>query len=279
MPPVIIPTEQLLWIVKENPNYYSVIPASVRYDKRLNPNTKLLYSEITALSNKSGKCWASNNYFASLYGVDRRTIIRWVKELKECGYINIEHVYEIGKKEIKERIITLTEVVTIPSRGGDKNVTTWGQKCREVVTNLSRGSDIDVVDNIKHNTKEEILNMNTANSELFENNKELEEVEENPNNESDMLNANELQSQISDESIIKLITLSPSKQEKFFEDLNLDYMDEIQLKKYIKERSIKINPMRIEEPKTVQSSSNDFFSSEDSAHFDVHEMFNMHDAL
>jgi len=264
--------------VKENPNYYSVIPASVRYDKRLNPNTKLLYSEITALSNKSGKCWASNNYFATLYGVDRRTIIRWVKELKECGYINIEHVYEVGKKEIKERIITLTEVVIIPSRGGDKNVTTWGQKCQEVVTNMSRGSDTDVVDNIKHNTIEEILNLNRNDSDFFETENQNNEIEGNPTNDTDMLNAKELESQISDESIMKLRILSPSKQEQFFEDLNLDYIDEIQLKKYIKERIHKINPIQTQEPKTVQS-SNDNFSSNDYAHFDVEEMFNMHDNL
>ena len=42
----------------DNPGYYAVIPANVRYDKRLKPNAKLLFGEITCLTNKKGFCWA-----------------------------------------------------------------------------------------------------------------------------------------------------------------------------------------------------------------------------
>ena len=35
-------------------NYYAIIPATVRYSKELKANEKLLYGEITSLSNKNG---------------------------------------------------------------------------------------------------------------------------------------------------------------------------------------------------------------------------------
>lgn len=74
----------------EKPNYYAVIPANVRYDKELSDKAKLLYGEISALSNKSGICWASNEYFSTLYETSTRTITRLIKELSDLGYITLK---------------------------------------------------------------------------------------------------------------------------------------------------------------------------------------------
>ena len=87
----------------EHPSYYSILTADVRYDKRLKPNEKLLFSEITALSNKRGYCNASNNYFAQLYDVTTVTASNWVNHLKDRGYIDVEMIYD--GKQIKERRI------------------------------------------------------------------------------------------------------------------------------------------------------------------------------
>lgn len=90
-------------------SYYAIIPAFVRYDKRLSPNCKLLYGEITALCNEKGYCWASNNYFAKLYKVSKQSISSWVKQLKENGYINTEIILKEGSKEILHRYIRIFE--------------------------------------------------------------------------------------------------------------------------------------------------------------------------
>ena len=75
--------------MNETPNYYAIIPANVRYAD-LKPNAKLLYGEITALSNKHGFCFASNKYFAELYKVNKNTISSWISDLKNYGFITVK---------------------------------------------------------------------------------------------------------------------------------------------------------------------------------------------
>ena len=95
----------------EQPNYYAILPAFVRYDKDLPANARLLYGELTALTNKKGYCFASNNYFAPLYGVTPQAISKWIKILEKKGYIKIEYIYENGA--ITERHIYLKEAAQV----------------------------------------------------------------------------------------------------------------------------------------------------------------------
>jgi len=92
---------------KENPNYYSILPANVRYDKKLTPFEKILYSEIVALTNKDGYCWASNNYFSELYHKGEKWISKSLNNLAKKGYLTIEveknfmrKIYIIGGKQV-----------------------------------------------------------------------------------------------------------------------------------------------------------------------------------
>ena len=97
----------------EKPNYYAVIPAEVRYNKKLTPNAKLLYAEITALCNMNGKCTASTQYFCNLYEVSRVSIQKWLKILEDNNYIKRVNIYKPYSKQIDKRVITL---VNIPSK-------------------------------------------------------------------------------------------------------------------------------------------------------------------
>jgi hypothetical protein len=86
-------------------SYYAIIPASVRYDKRVTPMARLLYGEITALCNEKGYCWAFNEYFADQYDCSTRSITKWIKQLTDCGYIQTQLKYRDGTKQVERRYI------------------------------------------------------------------------------------------------------------------------------------------------------------------------------
>ena len=98
--------------INEKPSFYAVLPAYVRYEKRLKPAERLLFAEISALTNKFGYCTASNGYFAELYETRKETVSKWISHLSELGFLRLEMVYE--GKQIKGRKIWIDEKVMTP---------------------------------------------------------------------------------------------------------------------------------------------------------------------
>lgn len=109
-------------MVEPKKSYYAIIPANVRYDEKLTPNAKLLYGELTALSNEKGYCWAGDRYFANLYSVSKRTIQNWFKSLEDQGYIYREVKRKEGSEEIDHRYC---KILPYPS---ENNFTTPTEK-------------------------------------------------------------------------------------------------------------------------------------------------------
>ena len=97
-----------------NPTYYAILTADVRYCPDLSPQEKLLFAEITALSNKDGFCIAGNPYFSKLYSLTDVTISRQIKHLEDLGFITVTYD-KIGAK-IERRYISTTSSTI------DKNV-------------------------------------------------------------------------------------------------------------------------------------------------------------
>ena len=96
----------------DQPSYYSIITANVRYDNRLTDSEKLLFAEITALSNKYGYCTATNSYFAKLYEVVKETISRRISNLNKYGYLKIELIK--NGNEVKQRKMYPLTQTSIP---------------------------------------------------------------------------------------------------------------------------------------------------------------------
>lgn len=80
----------------QEPCYYAVLPANVRYSKKISSTGKLLFAEITALSNQRGYSWAGNSYFSDLLGVSDRQISNLIKELRDNNFIDV--VIESGNE-------------------------------------------------------------------------------------------------------------------------------------------------------------------------------------
>lgn len=95
--------------MKETPNYFAIIPADVRYDTNLKDKAKLLYGEITALSDKNGYCYASNKYFADLYEISTTTVSLLIKNLIDNGYLESEIIYKENTKEIVSRYLKIVK--------------------------------------------------------------------------------------------------------------------------------------------------------------------------
>lgn len=102
----------------DKPNYYSILPATVRYDDDLTDSEKILYSEIVALADKTGQCWAGNTYFSKLYKVTPETISRRISKLRKKGYITVEILYKNNTKEIDRRIVKIINTYPQDNQGG-----------------------------------------------------------------------------------------------------------------------------------------------------------------
>ena len=142
----------------EKPSYFAIIPANVRYDKELKANAKLLYGEISCLCNSNGQCWATNNYFAELYGVSKETVSRWISQLAKKNYIKVVITYQ-ESGEIDKRYISILSTLPI-----DEKINTSLQKNQEGIDEkINRGIDKKVkgnntsnINNTSNNNKENI---------------------------------------------------------------------------------------------------------------------------
>ena len=137
----------------EKPNYYAILPANVRYDGALRPNAKLLYAEITALTNRQGFCTEGNAYFASLFELSKKTVSDLLSQLEKRGYIRVK-VLRNAEKTVVGREIYIAEPIlkngdTSPYFSGDsppkKAATPIPKKAainKEDIINITKGRDV-----------------------------------------------------------------------------------------------------------------------------------------
>lgn len=128
---------------KPNPNYYGILPANVRYDRKLVPMARILYTEISALANASGECTASNKYFATLYDVAPTTVSEWIAQLFDAGYIDVFVDHAAGNKR-KIRIA----IQNFPKTSSEKAEDPSSEKAED--NNTSKNISFNITKNGKN---------------------------------------------------------------------------------------------------------------------------------
>ena len=91
----------------KKPEYFVILPSWVRYDERLKPMEKIIYSELVVLSRVKGYCYVNNSYFVKLYGVHKNTVSVWINNLVKYGFITTKYIMK--DKQIEERRIYIVE--------------------------------------------------------------------------------------------------------------------------------------------------------------------------
>ncbi len=89
---------------EENVGYYSIIPATILYNKELKANEKLLYAIITSLACKEGYCFVIDKYLAEKLGVNPKTISSRISDLKDRNFIIVEVIRDENKQIIQRKI-------------------------------------------------------------------------------------------------------------------------------------------------------------------------------
>ena len=108
---------------KEYINFINVIlPTSVLGDNNITPLERLLLISILSLCKQKGYCWATNEYFAELFGVRKQTISKSISSLSKNNYIELK--FDNSEKNNSKRIIKISEALTKIISGIKENMNT-----------------------------------------------------------------------------------------------------------------------------------------------------------
>lgn len=86
------------------PGYTALLPPRVRYDRELPAAAKLMFAEISAMTDVTGFCWATNGYLARLLGISKDRAARLIGLLETSGYVATEVIRDERNTVTERRI-------------------------------------------------------------------------------------------------------------------------------------------------------------------------------
>ena len=124
----------------EDLKWFSNIPTRYLIARDISSTQKLLIGLISGLSSLKGYCFASNEYFSELLGINKATISHAISDLEKKEYLT-RVIYRNDKQQVEQRILMLRldkfSDIPIP-----KKLNTLPQK-----------NDIPTYENLKDNIK------------------------------------------------------------------------------------------------------------------------------
>lgn len=135
-----------MFIIDKYVLVYAYVPEQFLSRKDLSYLDKLIYIRIVGFcrnDNYNNTCFASNGYFANLFGVKPKAISVTINKLKDLGLINVKYIK--NENLVKQRSITLTSNV-------------WNQISNDVVVNKEEDVPYMKEYNNKINNNKKIYN-------------------------------------------------------------------------------------------------------------------------
>jgi hypothetical protein len=153
--------------IKEQPSYYAILTADVRYSKELNFFEKVLYADITALTNKNGYCTASNGYFSELFDKTKGTVSKAISKFEKLGFLKVIITRDNNTKQIVDRKLYLLTKITIPMVDNNHTPLVKNHNTPMVENHQENSTSNNTTSiNIKNKQKDEVLPEN-LNIEAF----------------------------------------------------------------------------------------------------------------
>lgn len=113
------PTNEELSARAKDGFLWYVIPAEIYEDERLSAEEILLFGLVANLANKTGYCYASNQWLGKKRGVDDRTVRRWLEGLEKHGYIKRDLPTKGEAEPRRIYIVTRGRTFDAPPRTND----------------------------------------------------------------------------------------------------------------------------------------------------------------
>lgn len=118
-------------VVSKNRDFKGIwVPKKLYLSGLFSPNEKFILIEIYSLS-KNNKCYATNKHFANFVGLRENTVQKMMLEFERAGYIKRIFEYKEDSKEIKDRIIVITQKFLdefVNEKSNDEKEEPYGKK-------------------------------------------------------------------------------------------------------------------------------------------------------